>query len=1358
MQVATPTPAPASDDCNPSTSQRCIDACGSPYARSSPSSASPRRLRRSLRLSGASMLSPQQALNKENASPLNQMSTSAKVLEIASSEQDRAGSPRLGSELSSSPARKSSPLRSRSSPTRFASPLRRSRTLQSDDVVLTSDESDDSTLVFFGKPSSAEKKKRVHYEQRVLEKRLKHKDSLDLARRRPISFNPDDTMLIDDQSAFGWSWNKATPTPFRSRMAVISPLATSLPAQESPTVNKSTARDELPSSPTMPSHDNDTTELPATPNASKMEPSEPLDSTHISPESQQPRASPNPLHLPAPAETTAEVKGQNRQSPSKSGVDPDINPFAEAQSKPAEDSGPKSPSKQRPESPRRNQSPVRSVESLIGATMAHNKELHSPVRSPRRSPRLSLRALQLSTSPAKSGPNGLFFGPTTPFQEPMAAQQATPNLQSTPSQPPRVVQPIPPSTGLSRFACLQNIIPVSRAPETPVNRALSTRLTQHEALPSPFISSGMFEAASIRTPSGKNIGLDFGTPSPTWPLRSPNLAKRSQSPGKRIPISDDPRGLPGDQTSSRSGGTAAPATPSVRFAEPNSHDTPSKYRAVRTPSPAKIQPLPDVARSADDIASQSELLSSPLRGSADAASKLLSTPPLATPDAKAETPGPIFRQTARRVPIHQHEAEFGVKVSPEKPSYSPRKHYANSSARTNDFGARPERIPARRVPVQPAPAARQNTTKQGEMQAPSAARIASVASKSSRTVSVSASRFGGQSTSLPAAALSRAVSAASAPAASALTTRVASSAQSANRAVSSSQASASVASKASRLQRPGPTVFGAKSTSPSKQTRSLTGLPKPKLNAGTATATAGSGPGSRLPRPATLGPANSTARPTSRPVPMAIARLAPAQKSLKRVAASSTNLKGITALPARDNTADVELAPEAPAATLHAVVGEGSPQSSHGSDDGEQASGQQPEVLAEHSEHMPHMPSTLRASVAPSAANTPSVESDVTVPSDGLDSTLQFKTSRLSSRATEAPPARSSSPIVTAPPARPVTSARPAPAVKVYDPEQQRLRCLAMQEKARNRAPKASSSSSVPPSSDVEESPSSEASAGRDSPQTGTDELAVSSAPSAIGLNGAASVGGALTLKQNETVEGASTPAAPSSGAQGPIGSAAAVGTGTTLPATSTTTSTGRPLRSTRSAARTLTPSATRVPPSRGRALSLNDIIAARKIDVPLSLTDQLKLADTVNKKHNEKTLARYKITKVQRPYERPPSPERHDHEPEACTISDDFSHHRQGKGDLAPYSTPTKNSTSSTNGHCNNRKTVRWYRPLFVGKGAQYGLHPSEAKPALKPVSYELDRMGNKVATGLSPKLSKGQSIVIYRNYFKGEPEPADD
>uniref|UniRef100_V5ESJ2 Uncharacterized protein n=2 Tax=Kalmanozyma brasiliensis (strain GHG001) TaxID=1365824 RepID=V5ESJ2_KALBG len=297
-----------------------------------------------------------------------------------------------------------------------------------------------------------------------------------------------------------------------------------------------------------------------------------------------------------------------------------------------------------------------------------------------------------------------------------------------------------------------------------------------------------------------------------------------------------------------------------------------------------------------------------------------------------------------------------------------------------------------------------------------------------------------------------------------------------------------------------------------------------------------------------------------------------------------------------------------------------------------------------------------------------------------------------------------------------------------------------MQEKARNRMPKGSSSSSAPTSSDVEELLSSEASTARGSPPSNVVEFAPASAPTAVE---------ALAAKHAEAVDAALNASAQSN---------ATIAATTTAGATAA--SAGRPLRSARNASRTLTPSATRVPPARGRALSLNDIIAARKIDVPLSLTDQLKLADTVNKKHNEKTLARYKVTKIQRPYERPPSPDRHDHEPEACTIIDidDVSSHRQGKGDMSPYSTPPKGSSSSAYNSANARKSVRWYRPLFVGQGAQYGTQSCEVRPALRPITYELDKLGNKVATGCSPKLLKGHAIVIYRNYFKGEPEPADD
>lgn len=396
------------------------------------------------------------------------------------------------------------------------------------------------------------------------------------------------------------------------------------------------------------------------------------------------------------------------------------------------------------------------------------------------------------------------------------------------------------------------------------------------------------------------------------------------------------------------------------------------------------------------------------------------------------------------------------------------------------------------------------------------------------------------------------------------------------------------------------------------------------------------------------------------------------------------------------------------------------------------------EIQERKPETAPSNVAPLRKQISSAALRVAVAKVDVEAASEPVAQTQVSKATKSSSRVTEAAPARSSSPVVPAPPSRPPpSSARVAPAV-VLDPEQQRLRCLAMQEKARNRTPKASSSTSVPSSSDAEELVSNETGSAGDSPPA-DGAVPASGAPTTVGP---ASAVEALANKHAEAIEAVSDMSAPSGG---------------TNVAASTTTSTGRPLRSTRATSRPLAPSATRVPPSRGRALSLNDIIAARKIDVPLSLTDQLRLADTVNKKRNEKTLARYKVTKVQRPYERPPSPERHDHEPEACTIIEDVGSHRQGKGDLAPYSTPVKSSLSGY-GSSEARKSVRWYRPLFVGKGSQYGIRASGAKPALKPIRYELDRMGNKVATGSSPKLSKGQSIIIYRNYFKGEPEPADD
>ncbi len=242
MQVATPTASPAPNSLSPSR-----QITGSSDTKPS-AFASPRRLRRSLRLSGASFSSPQALLNKENlgATPLNQPSTSAKTLDIGLTGDDKLSSSRLSSPLSSNSTRQSSPLCSRSSPIRHATPLRRAIVPHSDNIVSSSDESDDSTLVFFGKPSSAEKKKRVHYEQRVLDKRLKHKDSLDLTRKRPISFNPDDTMLLDDQHAYGWSYAKPTSTPSNMGKYVLSSEPQSPEAPESPSVSRSSARNSSP--------------------------------------------------------------------------------------------------------------------------------------------------------------------------------------------------------------------------------------------------------------------------------------------------------------------------------------------------------------------------------------------------------------------------------------------------------------------------------------------------------------------------------------------------------------------------------------------------------------------------------------------------------------------------------------------------------------------------------------------------------------------------------------------------------------------------------------------------------------------------------------------------------------------------------------------------------------------------------------------------------------------------------------------------------------------------------------------------------------------------------------------------------
>ncbi|KAJ1018802.1 hypothetical protein NDA16_004607 [Ustilago loliicola] len=89
--------------------------------------------------------------------------------------------------------------------------------------------------------------------------------------------------------------------------------------------------------------------------------------------------------------------------------------------------------------------------------------------------------------------------------------------------------------------------------------------------------------------------------------------------------------------------------------------------------------MSDASRSPQRAESHLVPQSSPGRSPAAAEPEMLVTPLKVVAESKVETPGPVFRQTARRVPIQQHEADFGVKVSPEKPSYSPRRAYANSS-------------------------------------------------------------------------------------------------------------------------------------------------------------------------------------------------------------------------------------------------------------------------------------------------------------------------------------------------------------------------------------------------------------------------------------------------------------------------------------------------------------------------------------------------------------------------------------------------------------------------------------------------------------------------------------------------------
>ncbi len=490
--------------------------------------------------------------------------------------------------------------------------------------------------------------------------------------------------------------------------------------------------------------------------------------------------------------------------------------------------------------------------------MAHNRDMLSPTRSPRRSPRLSLRALQMSQSPTKSTGAGLFFGSTTPFQ------QAPPLQHSTPFQQPVAAQPVPPSTGLSRFACLQNLASNNRPPETPSNRVLSLRFTeQTPILPSPFVSTGLFTAPMI---AAGQIAAVHESPSraASGVVRTPSPAKQTPSPRKQ---SDSFKEQPSVTRSairnvSPSKVTFALGTPSVRYFEPEPHTSLTQTmhfntgvaarHPARSSSPVKTQAEPTVARTPERQTVQPELQASSTRKSVKEPVEMPATPPSApvASDAKPETPGPVFRQTARRVPIQQHEAEFGVKVSPEKPLYSPRKGYANSSARSNDFGAKPERIPARRVQVQQPAAARQVSAKQSEQPTTVAPRVASVASKAARTASTGTSRIGGQSAILPAAALSRPVVGVSkAPASS-------TSASIATRVASSSQPS-SVASKANRLQRPASAVFGSKPASPSKQARTLSGLPRPKSATATAMSVPATGLGSRLPRPASASAAQA---------------------------------------------------------------------------------------------------------------------------------------------------------------------------------------------------------------------------------------------------------------------------------------------------------------------------------------------------------------------------------------------------------------------------------------------------------------------------------------------------------------------
>ncbi len=281
-------------------------------------------------------------------------------------------------------------------------------------------------------------------------------------------------------------------------------------------------------------------------------------------------------------------------------------------------------------------------------------------------------------------------------------------------------------------------------------------------------------------------------------------------------------------------------------------ETPSKTEGAgnkdlleaRLPSPSKAGAVTEARASPERAPPLVHAFTSPVRQDRYQATQSLSTPPpAASAEAKPETP--VLSSDKRATCSHSAaRGRIWRQGVPEKPSYSPRRAYANSSARNNDYGMKSERVPARRVLVQPTPAARQASAKLTESQATGAARVASVASKAARTVSSGASRIGGHSSSLPATALTRFASSSHAPAPSA-STAAAAAVQPAVRSVSSSQGS-SVASKASRLQRSASVAFGTKPVSPSEQARSLSGLPRPRSMQAPSSSAPASGPGSRL--------------------------------------------------------------------------------------------------------------------------------------------------------------------------------------------------------------------------------------------------------------------------------------------------------------------------------------------------------------------------------------------------------------------------------------------------------------------------------------------------------------------------------